>query len=286
MSSPRELHNNTSTGQKMVESAWLDTHFQASRAEYEAMLRESGIRQGWHVLDAGAGSGSYIPLLSDMVGSHGTLTTVDLAAENVDALKKRLQESPTGCTVQIYQSDLLDMPFPNDSFDAVWCANSIQYFRFPQWSSLLAEFKRVLKPGGLVAIKEFDDIGVHFGPFDHALIWRLIERIRNSDLILGAGSPFTVNLNTALLSAGFEQVNFRTYTGDFHHPLTPVQQAFLTSALTLYYTLSQQADIPAEEKRCWQQKLGDPESEEYLLKQPDFYFREVHGLATARKGLL
>ncbi|HEY7908831.1 MAG TPA: hypothetical protein VIC60_08140, partial [Thermomicrobiales bacterium] len=52
----------SSTGQLMTGSEWLDVHFEASRPEYEAMLRSVGLQPGWHVLDAGSGSGSYLPL--------------------------------------------------------------------------------------------------------------------------------------------------------------------------------------------------------------------------------
>src|SRR5687767_14836205 len=44
-----------STGHILATGAWLDTHFEACRSEYEAMLESVGIAAGWFVLDAGCG---------------------------------------------------------------------------------------------------------------------------------------------------------------------------------------------------------------------------------------
>ena len=273
------LHDNRSTGQKMVESSWLDVHYQASRAEYEAMLNSAGIQSGWRVLDAGAGSGSYLPLLCQLVGEQGEVNALDLAVENVKAMQQRVREAAFGCPVHVFQGALLKLPFEDHCFDAVWCANTLQYFKVEMLPIIFQELKRVLKPGGLLAVKEFDDVGLHFGPFDPVLRWHLFEAVRGSELLFGAGALFPVDLRQHLLEAGFENVRFNSFTGDFQHPLQPVQIEFLHSALALYYDLAEQAGLPEEELAIWRQKLGDPFSDEYILNLPGFYFREVHGLA-------
>jgi ribosomal protein L11 methylase PrmA len=47
----------SSTGQALTNTGWLDAHVEANRPEYEAMLRSVAFAPGWHVLDAGCGSG-------------------------------------------------------------------------------------------------------------------------------------------------------------------------------------------------------------------------------------
>ena len=61
----------TSTGHAASEANWLDQHFAAAQPEYEATLRSVGIEKGWQVLDAGCGGGSFIPLMSELVGQDG-----------------------------------------------------------------------------------------------------------------------------------------------------------------------------------------------------------------------
>ena len=136
----------------------------------------------------------------------------------------------------------------------------------------------------MLAIKEFDDVGLNFGPFDAALIWHLLEVLRSSELLLGAGSLATVELPRFLRAGGFEQVRFQSFVGDFQPPLSEVQREFLTSALALYSGLAEQVDLPSSELAAWRRYIGEPGSADYILNAPDFYFREVHGLATGSKG--
>lgn len=267
----------------MVEAGWLDLHYQASQEQYEAILKASGIQEGWQVLDAGAGSGSYLPLLSELVGPSGSICAVDLADENVDAMNALLKDTPLHCPVEITRGSILELPYDDDHFDAVWCANTMQYFHPDHWHSIIAELHRVLKPGGLIAIKEFDDVGLHIGPLDPALIWHLMEAVRDSELLLGAGALSTVKLPSFLRSKKFRKIRFESFVGDFQQPLSPVQREFLTSALALYADIAERAGLNEEDLQQWRKYVGDPGSDDYLLNSPDFYFREVHGLATGIK---
>lgn len=264
----------------MVESGWLDVHYQASRVQYENMLHAAGFKPGWKVLDAGAGSGSYLPLLSQLVGEHGAIHALDLADENVKAIEERLGNTAFNCSIEVSSGSVLALPFEDKTFDGIWCANTVQYFKAAQLCDILSEFKRVLKPGGLLAVKEFDDVGLHFGPFDTVLKWHLLEALQDSDHLLGAGALFTPALRSHLLAAGFSDVRMKTFTGDFQPPLRPIEQEFLGSALELYYSLAEKAKLPAHELSEWRRLLGSPQGEHYILSRPDFYFREVHGLAT------
>ncbi|CAA9556724.1 MAG: hypothetical protein AVDCRST_MAG18-735 [uncultured Thermomicrobiales bacterium] len=49
---------------------------------------------------------------------------------------------------------VLALPYPDASFDAVWFANTSQYLTDDELMTALAEFRRVVRPGGLVAVKE------------------------------------------------------------------------------------------------------------------------------------
>ncbi len=73
----------------LSDAGWLDTHFAWMRPEYEAMLRWVGIKPGWRVLDAGSGPGSFLPLMTALVGPTGSIDAIDLAPENITTLKKR-----------------------------------------------------------------------------------------------------------------------------------------------------------------------------------------------------
>ncbi len=74
----------SSTGHTFAESDWLDVHFLAMQPDYEEMLRWVGLQPGWHVLDGASGSGSFLPLMTELVGPSGKVSAVDLAPENAD----------------------------------------------------------------------------------------------------------------------------------------------------------------------------------------------------------
>jgi arsenite methyltransferase len=91
---PDRITMASSTGQEGAEACFLDSHFEARRPAYEAMLRAVDMKSGWHVLDAGCGSGSYRPLLAELVGSTGQINAFDLAPDNVGAIRERVSQIP------------------------------------------------------------------------------------------------------------------------------------------------------------------------------------------------
>jgi len=88
--------NETSTGHEASGVDWLDLHLESSRAEYESALREVGIGPGWSVLDAGCGSGSFLPLICDSTGPEGTVAALDLAPENVRRAEGMMSKADSG----------------------------------------------------------------------------------------------------------------------------------------------------------------------------------------------
>src|SRR5689334_22028211 len=87
----------SSTGQEGTEAGFLDYRFEACRIAFEAMLRSVDIRPGWRVLDAGCGSGGFLPLLAELVGPTGSVAALDLAPDNVEAVRRRAVQSPFAC---------------------------------------------------------------------------------------------------------------------------------------------------------------------------------------------
>ncbi|MGE9807993.1 class I SAM-dependent methyltransferase [Janibacter sp. G1551] len=105
-----------------------------SSRHYARVFAERAAARGhgssFRVLDAGAGSAPYADVFA-----HVAYETADLAATP----GKDYSHIDHVC-------DLVDIPVENDRFDLVWCSQVLEHCREPR--RVLAEFARVLRPGG------------------------------------------------------------------------------------------------------------------------------------------
>ena len=110
-------------------------------AHYErpAMLALAGDVSGRRILDAGCGSG---PLSAALRDRGAVVTGVDVSAQMLALARRRL-----GDDVALHAVDLKDpLPFDDDAFDVVAASLVLHYLE--DWAPTLAEFRRVLSPGG------------------------------------------------------------------------------------------------------------------------------------------
>ncbi len=150
MSDEQGRLNVASTGQVGTEGGFLDAHFEACRSEYEAMLRSVGLQPNWRVLDAACGAGSFLPLMSTLLEPSGSISALDLAQDNVAAVERRINNGEFTCPVVARIGSLTSLPYQDEEFDAVWCANALEYLDDEELVRALEEFVRVLRPGGVL----------------------------------------------------------------------------------------------------------------------------------------
>ena len=272
----------TSTGHELSEGTYLDSHFEAMRPEYEAMIHSVGFKPGWRVLDAGCGGGSYLPLLAELVGETGYISAIDLAPENIEQINTLLENKGLVCPIETKVGNLTTLPYEDNHFDAVWCANITQYLTDEELDQMLVEFRRVVRPGGVVAVKEFDQTSFLFAPFDPTLLWRFLDVARHQiHNIQGALRAF--QLPTRLKRSRLIQVDFQTFPSERRQPLRPVEQTYFRSIFQLLSQAGEQFDLPEQDKKAWQ-AVANFESDDHILKHPDFYWRENHIVVVGQVG--
>ena len=101
---------------------------------------------GHRVLDVATGTGLAAEAALAIVGSAGHVTATDISAQMAERARERLNGAPN-TTVRVEDGQALDLP--DDSFDAVICSLGLMFF--PDPARGLAEFRRVLRPGGRAA---------------------------------------------------------------------------------------------------------------------------------------
>lgn len=120
-------------------------HYVAGRPGYprEAVdwLRDVvGVGPGRTVLEVGAGTGKFVPVLKECGGTI-------VALEPIDEMRERLVRDHPDVDALTGTADAI--PLPDASVDAVVCAQAFHWFAT---SAALAEMRRVLVPGGVLGL--------------------------------------------------------------------------------------------------------------------------------------
>lgn len=279
---PDSAASTSSAGHAFATGTYLDAHFAMCRPEYEAMARSVGLQSGWHVLDAGCGRGNYLPVIAEAVGPAGAIAALDLAPENVATVAQSVARSGLSAPVTTHVGTILALPFPDDCFDAVWCANTTQYLTDDELAAALREFRRVVRPGGLVAVKEAASQHVLYAPADPLMYVRLVDAVRDR-YISFAGVLRSPQTRRWLEAVGFEAVWQRTTLIERWAPLGPFARERILASLAALAAIAARDDvgIPERDKVFWRGQR-DPQSPEHLINRPDFYWCEGHVLAVGR----
>jgi ubiquinone/menaquinone biosynthesis C-methylase UbiE len=119
------------------------------------IVEHTGITEGAQVLDVAAGRGANLFAAAEVVGPHGLVMGVDLASGMVRETATEIERRKLS-QAAIRQMDAEDLAFPDALFDYVLCGFAI--FLFPHLERALAEFFRVLRPGGKLGITVAQDL--------------------------------------------------------------------------------------------------------------------------------
>ena len=111
------------------------------------LLRAARLAPGMRVLDIATGTGLSAEATLAAVGPTGHVTAADLSPAMVEKARERLGKAPN---VLVSVDDGQALSFPDRSFDAVLCNLGLMFFPDPVRG--LSEFRRVLRPGGRVAV--------------------------------------------------------------------------------------------------------------------------------------
>ncbi len=115
------------------------------------------IPPGARVLDVACGRGAVLFPVAEAVGPSGKVIGVDLSAAMVTETAREIAARAVP-NASVMQMDAEHLRFPDACFDFVLCGFAI--FFFPQLNQALAEMRRVLVPGGQVAVStwgKYDD---------------------------------------------------------------------------------------------------------------------------------
>jgi ubiquinone/menaquinone biosynthesis C-methylase UbiE len=116
-------------------------------AEWVCALIEP--REGDRILEIGFGPGVAIELLAQG-GKPGRVAGIDVSDEMVGQANRRNAAAIARGLVELRHAAVDGLPYPDENFDKVLAINSMQ--AWPDALAGLREIRRVLRPGGLLAL--------------------------------------------------------------------------------------------------------------------------------------
>ncbi|MCA9838417.1 MAG: class I SAM-dependent methyltransferase [Trueperaceae bacterium] len=115
----------------------------STQRELELMLEWLEAKANETILDAACSAGLYARTLANYEPTLN-LTATDFSLPFLQQAKSYAEQK--NVQLELIQADVRELPFEGDSFDAIVCGGSLN--EFTDLPTTLAEFARVLKPGG------------------------------------------------------------------------------------------------------------------------------------------
>ena len=181
-------------------------------------LREALARPGSVAVDVCCGTGDLTLALGRL--SSGKVMGADFCRLMLRLAQRKIRPRPG--SIFFLEADALKLPLRDDSVDVASVAFGFR--NLANYAHGLAEMRRVLKPGGVVAILEFSQIRWPIlGPLFHLYFRRVLPQL--GTWLSGVRGPYQYlpesvscfpdqeSLAAALREAGFRNVQYRNFTG-------------------------------------------------------------------------
>lgn len=181
--------------------AWL-----TERNARDRCLELAAIGDGEDVLEVAVGTGlAFVKILE--ANPSGRNEGIDLTSAMLSRAEKRADRAGLE-NYNLRLGDAYDLPFPRQSFDVV--VNNYMFDLLPEddFVRVLEEFRRVLRPGGRLAL-----VNMTHGTRWYNGIWSGLYQLRPA--LLGGCRP--VSLLPALRRCGFRETK-REYVSQFTFP--------------------------------------------------------------------
>jgi SAM-dependent methyltransferase len=148
------------SGDAAAVKAQMRAVFERSAPDYDAagpgcfahfgrrLTEVAGVAPGQRVLDVATGRGAALLPAAERVGPGGSAVGIDLSETMLDLA--RAEAARRHLTVELRAMDAEHLAFPDASFDRVLCAFGVMFF--PDLARALGEVRRILAPGGVLAV--------------------------------------------------------------------------------------------------------------------------------------
>jgi ubiquinone/menaquinone biosynthesis C-methylase UbiE len=171
-------------------------------ASTRRMLLEAGLKPGMRVLDVACGVGTVTCWIAEQVGERGAVVAADISPDQLAVARATWAACDGLQPVEFIEASAYDMGLPAESFDLVYTRLLLCHLNQPKHA--IAEFYRVLKPGGVFVCQDLYGSGMLSVPLTDA--WtRSMEIIFAFGSCIGVDYDHGLKLPTRMLEAGFRK---------------------------------------------------------------------------------
>ncbi|MCJ9430626.1 class I SAM-dependent methyltransferase [Kordiimonas marina] len=157
------------------------------------LLEKAIIRDGSDILEVAVGTGRLFARMAAL-NLSGHMTGVDLSSDMLAYARRRMARQKNVGSYDLREASAYDLPFEDASFDLVANSYMLDLLPVADHPRLLAEFARVLRPGGRLMLAWFSE-GTHW--YNRLWLWLA----KHFPALLTDCRP--VRLEDAVTAAGF-----------------------------------------------------------------------------------
>jgi len=126
--------------------------FQSKRGDSSAAFFLPFLKQEMILVDIGCGPGTITAALANSVKSAIGIDREPKAIERA----RRLAREQGAAALRFIEADMASLPFGDSEVDAVFFHAVLYHLGAPELARALAEARRVLRPGGLIGVRDSD----------------------------------------------------------------------------------------------------------------------------------
>ncbi|MEU2546159.1 class I SAM-dependent methyltransferase [Streptomyces roseolus] len=254
-------------------AAWLGT-----------LVPPSGVRR---LLDVGSGPGVITAVLADAF-PYAEAVAVDGTPELLERARARAEARGLGARVSTLRAELPEETGSLGEADLLWAGNSLHHIGDQR--AALADFAKLIRPGGLVALVEGGlaprhlprDIGIGRPGLEARFDAEHADWFARMRAELPGSTREPDDWRALFVSAGLTPAGTRTFLVDVPAPVPQVVRELAVSHFgRLREGFGEHLDA---EDRATLDRLLDPADEQSLHHRTDLFHLTAHTVHTARKG--
>jgi len=240
--------------------------------ESRVLIADLRLPDGSRGLDVGCGVGLYALWLAEAVGPAGRVLGIEPTAERAAAARELVGGRIAAGRLEFRAGDGTALDMEARSLDWLWCGDVLHHI--VETETALTEFRRVVRPGGRIVIKESQVLAAMFLPGHPELERRIqlaeIERTREE----GGGRSFQERRQTTLASlraVGLERVDVRTYLIERRAPLAGAARDYIQNTVFDRNWGERLRPLLTPEDWTLRSALCDVGGPRHILRSADYY---------------